>query len=339
MNKTATLVYPEIKYPSGTKSYVNNTLQGLAKIGVKYETISIKKVELQFLGKPRLGILFQYLGSLMKRGSTKVVHSLSPEVTIKNTNVVTIHDVIPYVRPDIYINSLYDKAAFALNFSRALKSERILVSTNVGARDLIDHSQVDQEKIRVIPHSIDHEKFYPASQNPYPKDNKIRALMISDFNPRKRLDKIVEKLARDDEIIFYHIGPNQGWENQRQRVLEISRDSKNIFFLGPQPDEELRKYLTYADIFVYLSEHEGFGLPPLEAMACGTNVLVSDIPVFKEVLGDYAHYVSISGFNRDDIHRAVRNKLPSESLRKYSQNFSVEAHAKRLLSVYNEFLG
>lgn len=334
MKSDITLVYPDIKGNSGTKSYVKNTFNGLNKVGVKFNTIPIKKREISIRGKPYFGILLQYASSLFKEGRTAVVHALSPDVVIRGTNIVTIHDIIPFTNPEIYMKSAYDRAAYKLSFSRALKVETLLVSTEVGRNSILEHTKISPERIRVVNHSIDHSRFFPESENPYPDHNKINILMVSDFNPRKRIDIVIDAIGGDKEINFYHIGPSQGWSDRYSDLLRKSEKYKNIKFLGPLDIMKLRQYMTFSDLFVFLSDNEGFGYTPLEAMACGTNVIVNDLPVFHEVLGDMAHFVKLSSFSREDVISALKEKKTESELIKYSRKYSLESHALRLKEIY-----
>lgn len=73
---------------------------------------------------------------------------------------------------------------------------------------------------------------------------------------------------------------------------------KKIFFTGYISDDELKNYYSYADLFVFPSYYEGFGLPPLESMAAGcSNIVCSDIPVLREIYGDYVTYFNLYDIN------------------------------------------
>lgn len=336
MKNDITLVFPDIKGSSGTKSYVENTFNGLSKIGIKYDKIPIRKREISIMGKPYFGILFQYISSLSKNVTTKVVHSLSPDVVVKGTNIVTIHDIIPFTNPDIYMKSYYDKLAYRLSFSRSLKVKTILLSTEVGKIEFRENTGIDDGRLRVAHHSIDHSKFFPEKTNPFPDDGKINLVMVSDFNPRKRIDKVIDVIGGDDEINFYHIGPTQGWTNRYNEIRRSAEKFGNVRFLGRLDFKSLREYITFADLFIFLSESEGFGLPPLEAMACGTNVIVNDLPVFRETMGDYANYVDLKRLGRDEIIAAINSKKESNVLIKHSYNFSITNYANNLIKIYEK---
>lgn len=334
MTSGVTLVFPDIKESSGTKSYVENTMNGLSTIGVKYDRIAIKKREISLNGKPYFGILFQYLSSISRNAGTKVVHSLSPDVVLKGTNIVTVHDIIPFTNPDIYMKSYYDKIAYKLSFSRSVRVKTILLSSQVGKIEFKEKTGISDERLKVIYHSINHSKFFPEKTNPYPDDGKLNIVMVSDFNPRKRIDKVIEAIGGNAEINFYHIGPTQGWNDRCKTIMSYGSKFKNVKFLGKLDSKSLREYLTFADLFVFLSESEGFGLPPIEAMACGTNVLVNNLPIFHETMGSIAFFAPLSDFNKDFIISAIKNKRNHNELIEFSKKYSTLNYAHNLNNVY-----
>lgn len=328
------VVAPLIKGSSGTASYVSNTLKALQDAEIPFDLRYVKKFEISLLGKPFFGIFFQYISSSRVRMANSIVHSLSPEVVTKRTNVVTLHDVIPFTSPELYMKSAYDRLAYRLGFGRASKVPHMIVSTNYGKSEIVSVGYAKEETVSVINQSIDHSIFFPDGSNPYSTD-KLKVVMVSDFNPRKRIDLVVKALAFNKEIDFFHIGPTQGWSENYQHILNLAGEAKNIFFLGRQPLISLRRYVSNADLFIYLSNDEGFGLPPLEAMACGTNVLASDIPVFKELLTGAASLVPNETFDADSVFAAMRNKKPPEELIQHSREFSIERLGKNMKAFYD----
>ena len=125
--------------------------------------------------------------------------------------------------------------------------------------------------------------------------------------------------------------------------MELDTDSDKIHFLGRISDEELVRLYNQAECFVFPSLYEGFGLPPLEAMACGCPVLVSDIPVEREVCGDAALY--FNPLEPSEILRMITQYLSNadvikETMRQKGydniQRFSWEKSAKVLIKIVNE---
>jgi len=127
----------------------------------------------------------------------------------------------------------------------------------------------------------------------------------------------------------------------RQAVMK-SRVEPLVRFLGFVPFETLRCFYESAAAFVFPSRYEGFGLPPLEAMACGTPVITSNVSSLPEVVGDAA--VLINPENVFDIARGIREVLLDETLRAelirrghaQAARFSWERTAREALEIYRE---
>jgi glycosyltransferase involved in cell wall biosynthesis len=130
----------------------------------------------------------------------------------------------------------------------------------------------------------------------------------------------------------------------RQAVIK-SRVEHAVRFLGFVPFETLRTFYEFAKAFVFPSRHEGFGLPPLEAMACGTPVVTSSVSSLPEVVGDAA--VLVNPENVFDIARGIREVLLDDNLRadlvrrgrEQAGRFSWERTARQMLEIYQEAAG
>lgn len=332
-----TLVAPRIKGFSGTASYVNNVLMGFKQNKIDFDIKYVKKREISLFGKPFFGILYQGVSAKFVHASTPIVHALAPEVVTSTTNIVTIHDIIPYTHPEIYMRSSYNRLAYKLAFGKALNVNHLLVSTNYGKEVMAKTLNISEDKLHVVYHSIDHEKFFYDPNSPY-KSGRFNVVMLSDFNPRKRIDLVVRELLNDKEIDFYHIGPSQKWLNNYNKIISLTKNSNNIYFIGPQDINTVRRYISNADLFIYLSEEEGFGYPVLEAMACGTNVLVNSIPVFQELFQDHANFCTLENFSRNTIINAIKKGGNRERIIEFSKQFSVKNMAINIYNIYNEIM-
>ena len=130
----------------------------------------------------------------------------------------------------------------------------------------------------------------------------------------------------------------------RQAVIK-SRVEHVVRFLGFVPFETLRCFYETAAAFVFPSRYEGFGLPPLEAMACGAPVVTSNVSSLPEVVGDAA--VLVNPENVFDIARGIRDVLLDENLRatlirrgrEQAARFSWSRTARQVLDIYHEVLG
>jgi len=117
---------------------------------------------------------------------------------------------------------------------------------------------------------------------------------------------------------------------------------QNVIFTGFVPDGELPYIYNGADLFVYLSLFEGFGIPPLEAMVCGVPVICSDATSLPEVVGDAG--ILVNPMDQEGVEKAILNVLGSPSLRREMQEkgflqakkFSWERTARETLEVYRK---
>ncbi len=332
-NYLVTIIYPVINNLTGTNSYTRRIMKGLNREGIPFNKVPVKKVEYSLFGKPVGGIISQVIGSMRPLRAKNVTHALSPEVAKKDTDIVTIHDVIPLQYPDIYIKNIYDRIAWKITFRYAKKWKILLASTKYGREKIIEKLNVDDENVRVVYHSVEHDIFFRDNEDPFPNDGKIHVLTVGDFNPRKKYDVLYKAIEDEKDFVLYHIGPVNGWNERYNFLKSMAEKTDNIKILGPVKPEMLRKYYSNADIFVYLSIDEGFGLPPLEAMACGTNVVVSDIPVFREVYKDYAFYTKDENV-METIKFALKNKRSENDLWKFTLNYSLENEINSLLKIY-----
>ena len=338
MSDRITIIYPDISTPSGTKTYVTNFLKGMDRTGLPYRKIPIKKSEISFAGKPMFGFLSQYITSNFKRSNTAVSHSLSPSAIVRGTNLVTVHDVIPFLNRDIYLKSFLQKTSFTLTMRRILHTQYLLLSSNTSMKQFLSCVDMDEGRLFVVPHAIDHDIFYPTKEAKKFPDNKISIVMVSDFNPRKRVDIAVKALSNDPDIEFYHIGPDNAWSGNRSQIQKLSAGAKNIHFMGEMNIESIRSNISSADFFLFLTDNEGFGLPPLEALACGTNVIVSDLEIFHETMGDFAFYVRNEDFSSDFVKKLLNRKKKKEELVSYSMKYSIDNLALNSLKVYKRIM-
>ncbi len=194
-------------------------------------------------------------------------------------NVMTIHD----------LSFLYEPAWFSLWYAMFYKimmplaiwsSSHIITVSNFSNNEILHYYPwVDNHRITVIPCAVDEAIFTPNEQ---PREKFV--LAVSSLDPRKNFQHLVKALNNTD-IPLRIVGNSCSVFSK----LHLT-PSKNISLLGYVNDEELITLYHNASAFIFLSLYEGFGLPPLEAMASGCPVIVSDIPVMHEVCGEAARY-------------------------------------------------
>jgi glycosyltransferase involved in cell wall biosynthesis len=235
-----------------------------------------------------------------------------------------------------------------------LLARRVITGSEHTKREMVELYGTDPEKIAVTPYAAD------PIYRPMPREQAREAvrerfnlrqpyiLSVGVLQPRKNLPRLVQayaRIAREVPQQLVLVG-KEGWafETLRRRVAG-SGVSSRIRFTGYVADADLPPLYAAADLFVYPSLYEGFGLPPLEAMACGTPVVTSDTTSIPEVVGDAA--VRVDPLNVDGLAGAMVEVLTSPEQRgglierglQRAAQFTWEATARATLGVYEEVLG
>ena len=329
-------VAPDFKYSTGTKTYLDNLIYGLRQLDTDPSIHYLHKIEFSILGKPRFGVISQMIQGKFTRVSGDIIHSISPSTAIKDTNVITIHDVIPFLQ-SVKKPSFLDRRNLGhyLSIKKALRVNDVIVTTEFTKQKLIELFGKAENNIHVIPAAIRTEFFKKTPNNPYPDNGKIHVLSISDFNPRKNLKIVISKIGGNHKIDFYHIGSPRGWTSQYEDIINFSKQFNNVHILGPKPSEELVDYLSHADVLISMSESEGFGLIVVEALSCGVPVLLNPIPVYKELYGSTASFVEPMALDEDIITETVSQHKDPKALMDFAEQFSTINVARKMLEVYN----
>jgi glycosyltransferase involved in cell wall biosynthesis len=244
--------------------------------------------------------------------------------------VVTIHDVIPLVLPWAFPPRHRWVLAAALARIRK-QAERVIVPSIAAAEDVVHFLRVERERISVIPMGCD-ARFRPVGeparavtlQRRY-KLPKRYILFVGTLEPRKNVKTLLQAFAqvvaetpRDDVALV--IAGGQGWGGEDYlATVEALKLQDRVRFIGFVEDDYLPDLYRGALLFVYPSLYEGFGLPVVEAMACGTPVITSNRASLPEVAGDAALLVDparpealaaamTSIMNDAGLHQALRAK-------------------------------
>jgi glycosyltransferase involved in cell wall biosynthesis len=265
-------------------------------------------------------------------------------------SVVTVHDVAFLDRSVHRLKSHLYLTACTLVALR--KAARVVCVSHYTAGQLIERFGWVREKVRVIGEGVG-GNFVPSAAaavqqfrdrhgiaGPY-------ALFVGTVEPRKNLPRLLRAF---ELAITRHGLPHDlviagaaGWKTGPVRAAyERSSVRDRIKFIGYVPDGDLPAAYTGADAFVYPSLHEGFGLPPLEAMACGTPVITSDSTALAEVAGPAALTVdpTDTGALADAIASVLSDAGARGRLRRvglsHTAQFRWNAIAGEMLSLYRE---
>jgi glycosyltransferase involved in cell wall biosynthesis len=235
-----------------------------------------------------------------RRRGLDLVHFplLGGVVGYRGKNVLTIHDLNDYWgRYNAKLRQrLLCVAWYKTNIPRA--NMVVTVSQEV-KNQILKHFAVAPNRVRVVYNGVD-ERF-----KPLPKSASFKTfyhlpseyiLFVGSSYGNKNIRRMIEafQVARHEQRLAHHLviagGPGNE-EASLQAFVEKNGLGNVVHFVGYFPDQDLPKLYNHAALFVFPALSEGFGLPPLEAMACGTPVVASDIPVLREVLGESALFV------------------------------------------------
>ena len=238
-------------------------------------------------------------------------------------SILSIHDLASERMPGLARRRLGSRLASAKIRRIAHRAALVLVGSEHTARDVAELMGVPRERIEVIHYGVSDE-YYPerlaggreALRRRYALPRERYVLFVGTLEPRKNIPTLIHAFARLDRIRRSHclvlVGA-LGWRVQEiYDALTSSGLAREVVMPGYLPPEEVRCLYSYADLFVYPSLYEGFGFPPLEAMACGTPVITSNTSSFPEVVGEAAFQVDPRDL--DGLANAMQAILEDESL-------------------------
>jgi glycosyltransferase involved in cell wall biosynthesis len=269
--------------------------------------------------------------------------------------VVTIHDCIHLIFPQYLPSRLARIYARAALWSAARRADRILTGSEASKNDILRCLKVPAEKVTVIYHAIDDRLMVdpPAAQMALVREryllNDPYVLYVGNIKPHKNVERLIDAFSRLRKQGFDHlklliIGDEISKHPRLRREVHRLKLHKHVRFLGFVPVETLAALYRLAGVFVFPSLYEGFGLPPLEAMACGTPVVTSNVSSLPEVVGDAAFL--IDPYDPDSIADGMRRVLTDGDLREslrargFTQvrRYSWDVSVRRLRDIYGEVL-
>ena len=249
---------------------------------------------------------------LKKRGNPLLLNLTNSAPLLYKNKIVTIHDLSFEQDPKWFsfrFRTLY-KFLVPRNIKRA---KLVLTVSNFSKKELIRYYKVNIDKIKVVYNSFNKQKFYINNSKKYEEEY---LLMTFSLSPRKNILNALKAycLLKTDVKLYIAGSPDKNLGN-----LKIEKEylnNRKITFLGYVDDNNLLNLYNNALGFVYPSLYEGFGLPPIEAQACGCPCIVSDIPVLREVYKESTLYfnpkdpLDIS----DKMRKLIFNKKIREEL-------------------------
>jgi glycosyltransferase involved in cell wall biosynthesis len=270
--------------------------------------------------------------------------NIKPETKL----VITVHDLSPVIFPEFYNlkRRLWHRY---LNFQKSYqRADLIFAVSECTKADLIRLFGVEDKKIKVINPGIDHEIF--KLQTPEAR-RRLRnqyclpgdfLLFLNTLEPRKNLDNLIKAFERLSEPVSLVIAGKKGWKDKNIfKALRHSKKSHKILYLGYVDERDKPGLISMAKALVYPSFYEGFGFQPLEAFACGTPAIVSQIASLPEIVRDCA--LLVNPYSIQDLCKALSRILNDQLLRRLltqkgearARDFNWEYTAARTLKELN----
>lgn len=267
--------------------------------------------------------------------------------------VVSVHDLTPFIYKDSHQKSnLLVRTLFPPSLARA---KIAITGSRSAADDLKKYLRCGESKIRIVPYAAA-ETFGPRTDAKYVYRimNKYGIpsrylLFVGTVEPRKNITSLIRAFALlkkngDVEQKLVIAGHKTDYYRQCEILIRHLNLNGEIIFTGFVDEEDLPYIYSGANLFVYPSCYEGFGLPPLEAMACGVPTIVSEGSSFPEVVGDGALMVPAEDDSK--LSMAMRKVLSEDGLRRElrakglerAKFFSWRKTALETLSIYREIV-
>jgi len=278
----------------------------------------------------------------------------------KSKLVVTLHGVAPLVVPSkiyygdhAFISKMFtylNVAKWRLLFRK--KIDRVITVSNSEKRNIIRTLRIPEDRIEVIYHGIDHYRFKPLDTISEIKDfldkkyrigNNPFIFHVSSYQPKKNVLALIKAFhGLSNELREYKlVVAGKHFERVRNLAQKLNLE-RRVVFTGFLSDNDLPKFYNVAEVFAFPSFHESFGMPILEAMACGCPVITSNVFSMPEIAGDAA--LLVNPYSVESIANALYSVLTDEHLRrelrrkglKRAKQFSWRKCAKDHLKIYKE---
>jgi len=357
----------------GIGTYIRNLVQALARLDHEghYTLITLTK------GAEELSCLPpNFQTAEFPKSDTGVIQNAQFPFFIRRFHPDLVHiplNSVPYWLPRPYVVTIHDMSSVlfpargdvrgAMHRERyrrgAARAERVIAVSHSTRRDIESFMRIPTDRIRTIYSAPD-----PTFALPPPDDGQHEQILqrysiqrpfvlyAGTIRPQKNVPRLVEAFAVIRSELENHplwgslklviIGDELSRYPAVRRAVVATRVEPFVRFLGFVPLETLKVFYRAATLFAFPSLYEGFGLAPLEAMACGTPVVASDVPALVEAVGNAAELVTPD--NLFDVARGLRSVLLDENRRRElaeigrarAQRFDWDDTGRAVLDVYRE---
>jgi glycosyltransferase involved in cell wall biosynthesis len=271
----------------------------------------------------------------------------------RTKSIVVIHD-LTFVHYPQYMQTTNLKYMSKLVPESVKRADHIITVSENSKEEIVKYFNLPESKVSIVPNAIDHRKFYPRDRTEVEEVRGKYNLpqryihFHGTIEPRKNVEGLLNAyaaLSQDlkDEFSLVLTG-GKGWKDESiyQKIDELKSSGHNVVLPGYIDGEDLPALYSGASLFVLPSFYEGFGIPPLEAMACGVPVITSDNSSLPEVVGDAAIKVKADDTKAlaDSIRKLLTNEALAQSFMekglRQAAKFSWEKSAEKLVDLLHE---
>jgi glycosyltransferase involved in cell wall biosynthesis len=314
---------------AGTARHIGSLLAALNGEDVEVRRYGLGGSSRALVPVRDVGWYLAVLPAQARRNGMEVLHCPTQRAPVRSSVplVVTFHDLAVLRHPETFNRWTREYSRRALP-RVAREARRVIAVSEFTKRELLELLDVPGDKVRVIPNAVG-EPFTPegeAAEGDY-------VLAVSTLEPRKNLARLVDGYKRASlNGLPLLVAGAEGWGGVRV-------EGEGVRWLGEVRDEELARLYRGAHCVAYVSLYEGFGLPVLEAMACGTPVVAGRTGALEEVSGDAA--VLVDPLDPDAIAAGLAEALDrSDELRERglerARAFDWGEVARETVAVYRE---
>lgn len=296
--------------------------------------------------------------SLFFRNKVEITQFFNYDIPpgVKGKAVTFVYDMVYKAFPE----TVSRKTMQMLDYNLAKTCERadhIITISEFSKSEIMRYMNISSDKISVMPCGVDLSKYHPnysidrieGIKKKYTINDSEYILYLGTLEPRKNIERLVEAYAQLKKNISdppkLVLAGKKGWMyDEIFKKVELYQLKNDVIFTDYIDDKDVALLLKGALIFVFPSIYEGFGLPPLEAMACGTPVIVSNQASLPEVVGDAGYLIDPYSIN--ELANAMKELVTNDILRMqiskkgllHAKSYSWKASAEQLMKIYRKLI-
>jgi len=290
--------------------------------------LDLENIELVRYGKKRPRVweqtdLVKYLKNVKAEG----IYFENTIPLLYKKGIVVVHDISLKVNPRLFCNSINNICSLIWRrflYQQIFKSSmKIVTVSEFSKSEIVKFYNVDEKRITVIYNAWQHMQYVPDDEDTLRKNNLTRGeyyFSLATMAPNKNIKWIISAAKNNQDKLFVIAGGG----NIRQIINDEYNELTNVICLGYVSDTAAKALMAGCRAFIFPTFYEGFGIPPLEAIACGAPALVlSDTPCMHEIYEDVAEYIDPYDYEHTPIS-IISGKDIKSILKKFSWKHSAE---------------